>query len=202
MTWVPCLCCENPWCSVHDQHAFECPCPPVGGESGLVGIEHGEIEIDVALIAQALRIPVSALIPRLDGRVLGHLVEPVVASRVLCGGLAKRGSPFDAYDLQGRHWEIRVLTDSVSFAPSVCRGAGRKFDEHTFKRKLDLLYGFAIVDVKLQDCGMFPDSEAMQCAVWTIPASMIEAWWGVGILNADASISRKRFLVATDPENL
>jgi hypothetical protein len=27
--WVPCPGCEEFWCTVHDQHAFECPCPPV-----------------------------------------------------------------------------------------------------------------------------------------------------------------------------
>ncbi len=26
--WVPCVCGEF-WCNVHEEHAFECPCPPV-----------------------------------------------------------------------------------------------------------------------------------------------------------------------------
>lgn len=29
--WVPCPAgCENPWCELHQEHAFECPCPPIG----------------------------------------------------------------------------------------------------------------------------------------------------------------------------
>lgn len=27
--WVKCLYCENPWCTLHDVHAYDCPCPPV-----------------------------------------------------------------------------------------------------------------------------------------------------------------------------
>ena len=27
--WVPCRCCDNYWCRVHERHAHECPCPPV-----------------------------------------------------------------------------------------------------------------------------------------------------------------------------
>lgn len=26
--WVPCPCCENYWCLIHNAHAHECPCPP------------------------------------------------------------------------------------------------------------------------------------------------------------------------------
>ena len=26
---VPCPCCENPWCNLHNSHAFECACPEV-----------------------------------------------------------------------------------------------------------------------------------------------------------------------------
>ena len=25
--WGPCTGCEDPWCSRHHMHAFECPCP-------------------------------------------------------------------------------------------------------------------------------------------------------------------------------
>ena len=27
--WVPCDCCGEPFCLLHDQRAFECDCPPV-----------------------------------------------------------------------------------------------------------------------------------------------------------------------------
>jgi hypothetical protein len=27
--WVACPCCDDPWCTRHDQHAFECACPPI-----------------------------------------------------------------------------------------------------------------------------------------------------------------------------
>jgi DNA (cytosine-5)-methyltransferase 1 len=26
--WIPCRCCDEYWCNVHQAHAFECPCPP------------------------------------------------------------------------------------------------------------------------------------------------------------------------------
>lgn len=28
-TWVPCECCPEFWCVIHDQHAFECECPAI-----------------------------------------------------------------------------------------------------------------------------------------------------------------------------
>jgi hypothetical protein len=27
--WVPCPCCENQWCHLHQMHAHECPCPEI-----------------------------------------------------------------------------------------------------------------------------------------------------------------------------
>ena len=27
--WVPCTDCDEFWCNVHEQHAFDCPCPPI-----------------------------------------------------------------------------------------------------------------------------------------------------------------------------
>ena len=27
--WIPCLCCEEYWCTIHQEHAFECPCPEI-----------------------------------------------------------------------------------------------------------------------------------------------------------------------------
>jgi hypothetical protein len=27
--WVPCLDCEGWFCLIHEQHAAECPCPPI-----------------------------------------------------------------------------------------------------------------------------------------------------------------------------
>ena len=27
--WVPCDSCEDYWCTDHDMHAHECPCPPI-----------------------------------------------------------------------------------------------------------------------------------------------------------------------------
>lgn len=27
--WTPCDCCNEHWCTIHQLHAFECPCPPV-----------------------------------------------------------------------------------------------------------------------------------------------------------------------------
>lgn len=30
--WVPCPGCENPWCTIHNKHAFECDCPALGEE--------------------------------------------------------------------------------------------------------------------------------------------------------------------------
>ena len=27
--WTPCGCCPEFWCSIHEAHAWECPCPPV-----------------------------------------------------------------------------------------------------------------------------------------------------------------------------
>ena len=26
--WIPCKNCDDWWCTIHGQHAFECPCPP------------------------------------------------------------------------------------------------------------------------------------------------------------------------------
>lgn len=27
--WIPCPSCPEFWCTIHDQHACDCPCPPV-----------------------------------------------------------------------------------------------------------------------------------------------------------------------------
>jgi hypothetical protein len=27
--WVPCRCCDNFWCTVHQRHVHDCPCPPI-----------------------------------------------------------------------------------------------------------------------------------------------------------------------------
>lgn len=27
--WIPCPHCDEFWCTIHNQHAFECPCPPI-----------------------------------------------------------------------------------------------------------------------------------------------------------------------------
>ena len=27
--WIPCPNCDEFWCTIHDQHAYECPCPPI-----------------------------------------------------------------------------------------------------------------------------------------------------------------------------
>lgn len=29
--WVPCQGCDAYWCTIHGQHVFECPCPPIEG---------------------------------------------------------------------------------------------------------------------------------------------------------------------------
>ena len=28
-SWEPCLCCEDYWCTIHQEHAFQCPCPEI-----------------------------------------------------------------------------------------------------------------------------------------------------------------------------
>lgn len=34
--WIPCPeGCENPWCTEHELHAFECPCPALGDDTEL-----------------------------------------------------------------------------------------------------------------------------------------------------------------------
>jgi hypothetical protein len=27
--WVPCPCCEDYLCLIHNQHVYNCPCPPI-----------------------------------------------------------------------------------------------------------------------------------------------------------------------------
>ena len=27
--WVPCPLCQEWWCAIHQQHAADCPCPPI-----------------------------------------------------------------------------------------------------------------------------------------------------------------------------
>ena len=27
--WVPCDSCENYWCTEHQMHVHDCPCPPI-----------------------------------------------------------------------------------------------------------------------------------------------------------------------------
>jgi hypothetical protein len=29
--WIPCPCCDDFLCTIHQRHAFECPCPPIEG---------------------------------------------------------------------------------------------------------------------------------------------------------------------------
>jgi DNA (cytosine-5)-methyltransferase 1 len=42
--WIPCPCCDEYWCALHEQHAFECPCPPLENAE-LDGLERGEREV-------------------------------------------------------------------------------------------------------------------------------------------------------------
>jgi hypothetical protein len=32
--WIECDLCENPWCTEHNAHAFECPCDPIEEQDG------------------------------------------------------------------------------------------------------------------------------------------------------------------------
>lgn len=27
--WMPCPCCDDHWCNVHEMHTGECPCPEI-----------------------------------------------------------------------------------------------------------------------------------------------------------------------------
>ena len=48
--WTECACCEDYWCNVHNEHAYDCDCPPLEEwETDPYGLqEHGPATVEVA----------------------------------------------------------------------------------------------------------------------------------------------------------
>ncbi len=53
--WTECACCEDYWCNVHDEHAYDCDCPPLDEwETDPYGLqEHGPATVEVATFQQS-----------------------------------------------------------------------------------------------------------------------------------------------------
>ncbi|TFH66638.1 MAG: hypothetical protein E4G90_02485 [Gemmatimonadales bacterium] len=175
----------------------------------MIDIESGTAHFDVGLFAQSLGVPPDMVRERIDGRVMGLLVE-LLARPILGGEFSSPGSQWDQTDGGGGRWEVRALTErGVDFSPSCTRGAGRKFDADLFQVKLSLLAhgtggGYLVFDVQLPGPALWQSVPPTSAPIdwWKLPAYGVRGWWTAGLLNSQAGLSRKAFLEMTDPENL
>lgn len=145
---------------------------------------------DTDRIAEALHLPPRAVIRHFrDGRRIGFIVEHLLAE--WAGGelMAREGGGYDCVDASGGRWEIRCLTEAIFFCPSAMVGAGRRFDEAGFLKKLHGLRGYLIADVTA-----FPD-----VPFWQVPVEDVTDWWAAGKLGPTTRISHRRALELLDP---
>lgn len=104
-----------------------------------------EHKIDLVKIAEGLNITLDSLKDFLDdGRVLGRLGEFIEKERLKIER-EPENSIFDLND-KGEKIEIRSITKQVSFAQSKEIGYGRKVTEEGFRKKLNNLDCFILID--------------------------------------------------------
>lgn len=146
-----------------------------------------EFTWDPRAIAAALQISLEQVyLCFRDGRKVSFVIE----RRFIPLGFAPaaEGKGYDVIDSSGGLWEVRGITDKVSFAPSSMMGKGRKFDEEAFLDRLETLKGYLLADVD-----SFPH---VPC--WMVPASYVACWYIKRKLGKTASAGRKKILALLD----
>ena len=140
---------------------------------------------DIKALAKAMKIELDEVREYFtDGRRVSFVLERRISREIVKGSLAEsEGASYDLLDSEGGKWEVRSLTrGGIYFCPSYMVGAGRKFDEDGFLKKLDEIEGYIVSDIEL-----FPD-----VPVWVVSALEVRNWYSAGKLGAGTKISRAK----------
>jgi len=85
-----------------------------------------------------------------NGSIMGKIAEEIICNEI--PEFEKAPKSQEDYDIinkkDGSKWEVRCLTKyGANLIPSYQIGKGRKYNEEEFKRKLQKIEGFVIVDI-------------------------------------------------------
>ncbi len=80
----------------------------------------------------------------------------------------------------GLRWDVRVLVERLSFAPSWMKGKGRRFEPLSFDRYMANLGGVFVLDA--QRFG--------RCPYWRVSGPMLLEWFRSGVLGVRAEVKR------------
>jgi hypothetical protein len=145
----------------------------------------GRVTFPLMNLAASLELPSAEVVAFFrDGRHGQPLLERVLAERMSRIGWTRRareGGGGLLVDPHGGCWELRAVTDELSFAPSKMKGTGRSFSAEAFVAHVGLHAGVLAVDVHA-----FPS-----CSYWQIPRWRVLAWFTDGALGRSASIKRR-----------
>jgi hypothetical protein len=127
-----------------------------------------------------------------DGRRVSFIIERRLKWENPGWKLApSEGAGYDLLDPAGGMWEVRSITgQGVYFNPSNQVGAGRKFNEDGFQKKLSGIKGFILSDIV-----GFPTVD-----VYVVPISNVLRWHEDRLLGANAKVSRQKFLRDLRPD--
>lgn len=118
-------------------------------------------------------------------RSLAWNLEHRVNKHFIKGENTKGDDHVDIIGPEGERIEVRSLTNMVYFSPSAMRGAGRKFEEEGFLKRLSECSFFVVCNMNT-----FPIIK-----VWKISSDKIKTWYENGILGSNASLSRNNFSI-------
>ena len=121
-----------------------------------------------------------------DGRRCGFAIERRAAKKLRGKVAESEGEKWDLKDANGKKWEVRCITDAVSFASSSNVGIGRPFNEDNFLTKLSTVYGFILADVS--------EEELPKVRCWKVTSRIVRRWWEAGKLSPKASLARSKIL--------
>ena len=108
----------------------------------------GTHKLNYEKLSEGFKLPVEQVIKFLnDGRVMGRLGE-FIHSLSSGGGRQNENSSFDILEEDNQKSEVRSITKRVSFASSKEVGFGRKVTEDGFKKKLNSIDRYILLDLR------------------------------------------------------
>jgi hypothetical protein len=152
-------------------------------ENGVVAYL-GTLSFAPSSIARGVRLGLEEILNdyRGNARYGSRLLERRVA-QAFGGEVTGEGADHDVLLADGRRFEVRCFTSSISFAPSNTVGSGRRASAGALKAKLDAVDGFVVCDMT-----RFPLVES-----WLVPARVVKQWCAKGVLGKNGRMAAAKF---------
>jgi hypothetical protein len=144
----------------------------------------GTLSFAPSSIARGVRLGLEEILHdyRGNARYGSRLLERRVA-QALGGEVTGEGADHDVLLADGRRFEVRCFTSSISFAPSNTVGSGRHGSAGALKAKLDAVDGFVVCDMT-----RFPLVES-----WLVSARVVKEWCAKGLLGKNGRMAAAKF---------